>query len=281
MSARFVATVTLGIVILHQAGTALLISGLGRPREAILLAGLVFLLYPLGRIARSTGRAREVLRLGPAPAAAYPLAFVALVSAMPLALAVGELVAESPGGLDEVLARVLHADGARGWILALLAAAVVPALGEELLFRGFLQRGLEPRIGPAAAIAVSSLAFGLIHGPGRALPATLLGALLGWIAWRSGSVRPGIFAHLLSNAAAVVASNVRGEGGGELWSRSPDWPVAAGGAVLAAAALLTIARLQPGEERPLVERAIEGRMGEDRTVEDPAGESVSGPRDSE
>ena len=151
MSPRFVTIVSLGIVILHQAGMALLVGELGRPREAILVAGILFLLYPLWRIARSTGRAAEVLRLGPAPAASYPLSVLALVSAMPLALAAGELVADVPAGLDELLARILLAHGPREWAVTILAAAVVPALGEELLFRGFLQRGLEPRLGPAAA----------------------------------------------------------------------------------------------------------------------------------
>jgi membrane protease YdiL (CAAX protease family) len=257
--------VSLGLVVLHQAGSALLLGGLGRPREALLLAGVVFLLYPLWRIARSTGRPAEVLRFGPAPLASYPLAVVALVGAMPLALAAGELVTEVPTALDEVLASLLRAQGPREWAVTLLAAAVVPALAEELLFRGFLQRGLEPRLGPAAAIAISSLAFGAIHGPGRVIPATLLGAVLGWIAWRIGSVRPVLVAHFVSNTAVVVVANLREEVAGA-WDATPPALVTGVGVVLAAAALGGISRLH----RP---DAAAGAAARD--AEPP----VSGPRD--
>jgi membrane protease YdiL (CAAX protease family) len=210
---------------------------------------MIFLLYPLWRVARASGHPERVLRLGPAPLAAYPLATVALVTGMPVATAIGSAIVPMPGPLDDIFGEMLRVDSARDWVMVLLAAAVVPALGEELLFRGFLQRGLERRLGPAPAIAISSVVFGVIHGPSRAIAAALLGGLLGWMAWRANSVRPVIAAHFLSNASIVVLANLAG---GELvagWSESPSPVAAALAAVPALAALLLYTRVTRGVRR--------------------------------
>ena len=46
---------------------------------------------------------------------------------------------------------------------AVLGVALMAGIGEELLFRGVIQAGLEGLIGPLAALAVASLLFGLAH----------------------------------------------------------------------------------------------------------------------
>lgn len=97
--------------------------------------------------------------------------------------------------------------GARGGslVLALLALAAAPALGEELLCRGLVQRGLEPRVGPGAAIVVAALVFGALHvDPVHAAFATVLGLYLGAVAWLAGSVRSSILCHGVNNACAVL-----------------------------------------------------------------------------
>jgi len=87
----------------------------------------------------------------------------------------------------------------------LLGLAVAPALGEELFFRGLLQRGLAPRIGRAVAIAVASLAFGAAHGDWTyGGVTTVLGLYLGVVAARTGSIVPSIAAHAFNNGLAVV-----------------------------------------------------------------------------
>lgn len=81
-----------------------------------------------------------------------------------------------------------------------LFIAFVPGFGEEILFRGFLQKALQARLRPAAAIAISSLIFALAHG---AMPRILLalpfGIWLGIVFWRTGSIWPGIVCHALIN----------------------------------------------------------------------------------
>lgn len=98
--------------------------------------------------------------------------------------------------------------GLNGNELMLAAAGLViaPAIGEELLFRGLLLRGLLPRVGPASAILVSSILFGAAHiDPGQVIATSLLGVYLGVLAFASGSTRGAIACHMLNNAVALAS----------------------------------------------------------------------------
>ena len=79
------------------------------------------------------------------------------------------------------------------------------AFGEELFFRGLVQRGLEPRLGAPAAIAIAALAFGAAHGDwAYGAGAAVLGLYLGALAWSARSIRIAIAAHALNNGIAVL-----------------------------------------------------------------------------
>ncbi len=91
------------------------------------------------------------------------------------------------------------------WLL-LLTLAATPAIIEELCFRGFLFSAFGKLLSPAKTIALTAMLFGLFHVlTGSALlverfvPSTLLGLVLGWIAYRSGSVLPGMAMHFVHN----------------------------------------------------------------------------------
>jgi membrane protease YdiL (CAAX protease family) len=88
--------------------------------------------------------------------------------------------------------------------LALVAAVLAPAC-EEITFRGYLQTTLEIRRGPAAAIAGGAFLFAILHlDPVRFPALLLLGAVFGWITWRSGSVWPAVAAHAANNGLAAA-----------------------------------------------------------------------------
>ena len=91
------------------------------------------------------------------------------------------------------------------WLLV-ATLALTPAVIEELCFRGFLFSSLLRVWSPGRTILLTALLFGLFHVlTGNALlierfvPSALLGLFLGWIAWRSGSVLPGMLMHLVHN----------------------------------------------------------------------------------
>lgn len=102
-------------------------------------------------------------------------------------------------------------------LLALAALALAAAGAEELFFRGLLQRGLERRLGPAAAIALAAALFAAAHGDRvHAAAALPLGLYLGVLAWLDGSIRAAFAAHALNNAVAVLetAAGLGAPGGG-------------------------------------------------------------------
>lgn len=87
---------------------------------------------------------------------------------------------------------------------AWLAVCLVPAVGEELLFRGLLQGWLRP-FGPVVAVAGQALLFALLHGRAPAVAAALFGGTaLGIAAACSGSLVPGMAFHLYNNTLAFA-----------------------------------------------------------------------------
>lgn len=99
---------------------------------------------------------------------------------------------------------LLHMEGLPSLLATLLVVAVLPAIGEELVFRGILQRYLE-RYGAAVAIWASAVIFSAFHMQFAGfLPRLFLGAMLGYLLYWSGSLWLPIFAHLLNNGVQVL-----------------------------------------------------------------------------
>lgn len=87
---------------------------------------------------------------------------------------------------------------------ALLVTALLPALCEEFLFRGFLYGAFSKRCA-AWGILASSAGFAMLHGsPVQALYAAYCGLVLGCVRYATGSLVPGMAAHFLFNASSLV-----------------------------------------------------------------------------
>ena len=97
------------------------------------------------------------------------------------------------------------------WVLLLdlLVFALVPAVTEELLMRGIVLSTLRP-LGNTAAVVLSALMFGLLHGNLAQAPyACLMGLILGGIYVHTASLRTVIAVHALANSVAVIMSYLR------------------------------------------------------------------------
>lgn len=89
--------------------------------------------------------------------------------------------------------------------------AVVPALCEELFFRGYALSGLRGSLGKSGAVVVVALAFGMTHySAQRLVTATVLGLLLGLLAVQYRSVWPAMIAHFMHNALSITANHPEG-----------------------------------------------------------------------
>lgn len=91
------------------------------------------------------------------------------------------------------------------WQLALLMAAL-PAVVEEITFRGLLLYGLRQRLRPAMVCLVVGVVFGLFHlALFRLATTTFLGIVLTAVAMLTGSIVPGMLWHALNNALPLLA----------------------------------------------------------------------------
>lgn len=130
-------------------------------------------------------------------------------------------------------------------LLGLLAVGVVPAICEELFFRGLIQRSFEEELAPRTAIWITALLFAIIHmQPILLIPLTGLGLLLGYLAWRSGSILPAIFLHLLFNTTQFLAANLLlTEGESQAVPGNPDLAGGLAGLLLIGGATLIVLTL--------------------------------------
>lgn len=90
-----------------------------------------------------------------------------------------------------------------------LAIAVTPAICEELMFRGYIQRQFERSFRATTAIIVTGLIFGSFHlSFKQVLPLSFIGIYLCYLTWKTDSLYPAIFVHLFNNGISVVAAAI-------------------------------------------------------------------------
>lgn len=95
-------------------------------------------------------------------------------------------------------------------LVILFAFSVIPAVCEEWFFRGMLLRSLLKWNSVWKSILISALVFGSFHvlsnsviALDRLLPSTLIGVMLGYLAFKSNSIWPGVILHSLNNGIVV------------------------------------------------------------------------------
>ncbi len=126
---------------------------------------------------------------------------------------------------------------------AWLLLALLPAVCEEILFRGFLLSGLRASNGKWPAILASAAIFGVFHFFVFRFAVTAgLGVILGYLCWQSRSILPAMVAHALHNTLGVL-SVIKPEwqrwiglpndpDASSQWAHLPLWLILVGSAVM-------------------------------------------------
>ncbi|KAA6351586.1 hypothetical protein EZS27_001109 [termite gut metagenome] len=113
------------------------------------------------------------------------------------------LLAWLPNIMEQEFDRLLS-----NWFGIVLIALLGPVF-EEILFRGAITKVLLKHYSPTKAIIISALIFGIIHwNPVQIVGGGLLGLLLAWIYYKTGSLLPGILIHIINNSLSVFFSRV-------------------------------------------------------------------------
>lgn len=90
-------------------------------------------------------------------------------------------------------------------LLFILTVAIIPALVEEILFRGVIMGSLR-KYGDGFAILVSALLFGITHGNFVQMPVTfVMGLILGYMTVYTGSILPAMALHFFNNFYSVMS----------------------------------------------------------------------------
>lgn len=104
---------------------------------------------------------------------------------------------------QEKFVRAYISQHGTGWFL-LFEFCLIPAICEEMLFRGFLLNNLMKQITPFKANLITSILFACSHLSPYFFPFyILLGLFIGWVYLRSSNILVPIIAHAMNNALAL------------------------------------------------------------------------------
>ena len=112
----------------------------------------------------------------------------------------------------QIIKGLLQMDHFGEFLANLTIIAILPALGEELVFRGVVQQQLMRRIAnPWIAILVSAFIFSVAHFQFEGLlPRMLLGIILGWLYWQTRNFWVPVIAHFFNNGIQVAGQYLYG-----------------------------------------------------------------------
>ena len=165
-----------------------------------------------------------------------------LANSVPLIKTIKELLDTLNAYVEKTYGSLLQANSVYEGILIVFVVAIVPALSEEAMFRGLVQRSFEMKMKPFYAALITAIFFGVNHfNPYGLIPLILLGLYFGFAAYMSGSIIVPIILHFLNNFTAVMLYFIFGDD--ELISSTVQKPVELGSSFLL---LLTMAMLFAG-----------------------------------
>ncbi|MCH5248660.1 MAG: CPBP family intramembrane metalloprotease [Lachnospiraceae bacterium] len=85
--------------------------------------------------------------------------------------------------------------------------ALAPAICEEMLFRGLIYNSMKARYRVSTAITIVAVLFGIYHmSLVKFIPTGLLGLVLCYVAYKTGSIYPSMMMHFINNAVSVAVS---------------------------------------------------------------------------
>lgn len=151
---------------------------------------------------------KKVLRLNKTGAVNFLVIFCIMIFAIPVAgifNLINLFIVNSIFG-KIIVQQPPVAESLAGLIINVLVIGGTAGICEEFLFRGVLQRSFE-RFGNVRAILLAAFLFSLTHMDFQKIFGTfLLGALIGFLVYRSNSLFSGMFAHFTNNSVVVLLS---------------------------------------------------------------------------
>ncbi len=212
-----------GVITIVVARGQITLSNVTLVRSATVLGQILFILVPTVWLARARHgdltsffrlRVPELGQLVSTMLAVFALqqmmqAYMVVQDMIPLPSALQSLLDVLRKLLEETERVLVQANSPGEFLYVLFVVALVPAVSEELLFRGLVQRNLETAAGWKGA-AIAGVIFGLYHfNPFTLVPLVALGVYFGFIVYRSGNITLSMSAHFFNNFVACSAVYLR------------------------------------------------------------------------
>lgn len=164
-----------------------------------------------------------------------------------------QMINTSEANMSRQIQRFLEMSNTFEFIQVFFVMAILPALCEEVLFRGALQPVFKKMTGNVhLGVFLTALSFALVHLQFYTFLAILaLGLILGYIKEWSRSLWPGIIVHLINNGSIVVAVYFFGvdyQAVNEV-SYNWDWQYILPGLVILAVSLFTLHKVLHQEKK--------------------------------
>jgi hypothetical protein len=132
--------------------------------------------------------------------------YMLLQDAIPLPSKLQQLVDMLQKLFEETYRMLVFAQSPGELLFVVVTVALVPAVCEELLFRGLVQRDLESVAGGGRSAVFTGVIFGLFHlNPLSILPLIALGVFFGFLVYCTQNITLAMVAHFLNNFLACMA----------------------------------------------------------------------------
>lgn len=202
-------------------GTQTVTSGnVGTVRILTMMGQILFILVPTLLLARLlTRKSTEVFpwRIPSVPETIYAIVgllclqqllqiYLFFQDMIPLPDILQKAVTQFKQALEDMFKVIVSAGSVPELLLVITVVAFVPAIVEEMFFRGLVQTSFEKRVRPLRAALITGIVFGLYHfNPFAVVPLMVLGVYFGLLRARSNSIVLPMTAHFVNNGLAVLA----------------------------------------------------------------------------
>ena len=117
----------------------------------------------------------------------------------------GEDILQNQKQLEGFLIFLAGADSVSEFLAVAFVVAVIPALCEEIFFRGYIQKNYIYSLSPTAGVLLTGFVFGLFHlSPANLVPLTCMGWYLGYVYYKSQNLFVPVAVHFCNNMLSLV-----------------------------------------------------------------------------
>ena len=122
----------------------------------------------------------------------------------------GRSLLDNQEQLERFLMFLAGADSLSEFLTVAVVVAIIPAVCEEVFFRGYIQKNYMDSLSPVSGILLTGFVFGLFHlSPANLVPLSFMGWYLGYVYYKTQNLMVPIMAHFCNNLLSLSLLQVQ------------------------------------------------------------------------